>query len=114
KVKNVSFKNRIVMSPMCMYNQEKKNGMVTEFHKTHYISRAIGQVGLIFLESTAIDSKGRISMYDLGIWDDDHIKGLKSIVDGVHNSGGKIGIQLAHAGRKAIVDEEIIAPSPIP
>src|SRR5699024_9856274 len=57
---------------------------------------------------------GRISMFDLGIWNDSHVEGLQSIVKGVHDSGAKIGIQLAHAGRKAVVDQEIIAPSSIP
>jgi NADPH2 dehydrogenase len=114
QIKNVTFKNRIVMSPMCMHSSVKEDGMVNPFHITHYASRATGQVGLIFLESTAVDPQGRISMTDLGIWDDEHVLGLKAIVDAVHENDSKVGIQLAHAGRKAIVRGPIIAPSPLP
>lgn len=102
------------MSPMCMHASKNKDGMVKEFHKIHYASRAVGQVGLIFLESTAVHPQGRISVLDLGIWEDEHIEGLKSLVDLVHKIGSKIGIQLSHAGRKAIVDGPVFAPSPIP
>lgn len=102
------------MSPMCMYASKNKDGIVKEFHMIHYASRAVGQVGLIFLESTAVHPQGRISVVDLGIWDDEHIEGLKSIVDVVHENDSKIGIQLAHAGRKAIVEGAVFAPSPIP
>ncbi len=56
--KNRTFKNRIVVSPMCMYSVEEKDGKVTPFHITHYESRAIGQAGLVFLESTAVTPEG--------------------------------------------------------
>lgn len=114
QIKNVTFKNRLVMAPMCMYMSENKDGHVTNWHLTHYGSRAIGQVGLIIIEATAVTPQGRISEGDLGIWDDAHIEGLKQLVDHVHELGGKIGIQLAHAGRKAMVEGQIIAPSAIP
>ncbi len=114
QLKNLTLKNRLVMAPMCMYMAENKEGYVTDWHVTHYGSRAIGQVGLIIIEATAVTAQGRISEHDLGIWDDSHIEGLKRIVDHVHELGGKIGIQLAHAGRKAMVDGPIIAPSALP
>lgn len=113
-IKNVYLKNRIVMSPMCMYSSLSEDGKVHEFHSTHYASRALGQVGLIVIEATAVTAQGRISPRDLGIWDDKHIDGLKKLVNLVHNQDAKIGIQLAHAGRKAEIDGEIIAPSPLP
>ncbi|NLY46442.1 MAG: NADPH dehydrogenase NamA [Tissierella sp.] len=113
KIKDMDLQNRIVMPPMCMYSANE-NGMVNDFHRTHYGSRAIGQVGLIIVEATAVVPNGRISNRDLGIWSDDHIDGLKSIVDDVKKSNTKIGIQLAHAGRKSDSgDEYIVAPSPI-
>lgn len=112
-IRNLRLKNRIVMSPMCMYAVESRDGMVDAFHKIHYGDRAIGGVGLILLEATAVDPQGRISDRDLGIWDDAQIPGLRSLVELVHRFGGKIGIQLAHAGRKARVDGTIYAPSPI-
>lgn len=111
--KNVTLSNRIVMSPMCMYSATQ-DGEVTDWHIVHYGTRAVGQVGLILLEATAVESRGRISDRDLGIWSDHHVEGLKKLVDFAHNQGVKIGIQLAHAGRKAVLDEPIIAPSAIP
>ncbi|MCT8138749.1 NADPH dehydrogenase NamA [Anaerobacillus sp. CMMVII] len=114
ELKNITLKNRLVMAPMCMYMADNKKGFVTDWHVTHYGSRAIGQVGLIIIEATAVTPQGRISDQDLGIWDDAHIEGLKRLVDHVHELGGKIGIQLAHAGRKAMVKGPIFAPSPIP
>lgn len=113
-IKDMTLKNRIVMSPMCMYSCPNEDGKVTNWHKIHYPSRATGQVGLIIVEATAVTPQGRISPQDLGIWDDSHIAGLKELVDLVHEQGAKIGIQLAHAGRKAMVDGPIIAPSAIP
>jgi NADPH2 dehydrogenase len=113
-IKNVTLKNRIVMSPMCMYSCEKEDGIVTPWHFTHYISRAVGQTGLIIQESTAVTPQGRISQRDLGIWDDVHIEGLRQLTSQIKENGALVGIQLGHAGRKAVVDGEIIAPSAIP
>jgi NADPH2 dehydrogenase len=90
------------------------NGEVSDWHIVHYGTRAVGRVGLILLEATAVESRGRISDRDLGIWGDHHVEGLKKLVDFAHGQGVKIGIQLAHAGRKAVLDEPIIAPSAIP
>lgn len=113
-LKNLTLKNRIVMSPMCMYSCYNEDGKVTDWHKVHYTSRADGQAALIMTEATAVTPQGRITVHDLGIWDDEHVQGLKELVDLVHSRGAKIGIQLAHAGRKADVPEPIIAPSPLP
>ncbi len=111
--KNLTLKNRIVMPPMCMYSAAD-DGMVTDWHVIHYATRAAGQVGLIIVEATGIEPRGRISNQDLGIWDDAHIPGLKKVVDQVHAQGGKIGIQLAHAGRKSgVVNSTPVAPSAI-
>lgn len=113
KIKNLELENRIVMAPMCMYSSDE-SGMVKEFHKVHYGARALGGVGLILVEATAVVPNARISNGDLGIWSDKHVDGLKSIVDFVHTTKSKIGIQLAHAGRKSDAgDEYIVAPSPI-
>lgn len=113
KIKDLNLKNRIVMSPMCMYSSDD-NGLVKRFHNIHYASRAVGGVGLVILEATAIVPNGRISNRDLGIWDDTHVEGLKSIVDDVHHSGAKVAVQLAHAGRKSDSgDDFIVAPSAI-
>lgn len=111
--KSLTLANRIVMSPMCMYSAGN-DGKATDWHLVHYGTRAIGGVGLIILEATAVEARGRISPRDLGLWDDSQIEPLKRIVDFVHEQKGAIGIQLAHAGRKAEVEDEIVAPSALP
>ena len=123
KFRNIELKNRIVMSPMCMYSAEE--GVANDFHFVHYGSRAQGGVGLVMVEATGVEPRGRITNKCLGIWNDEQALALKKIVDFVHqNSDSKIGIQLAHAGRKGSTWEnrqisieegwETIAPSPIP
>ncbi|WP_166237751.1 NADPH dehydrogenase NamA [Paenibacillus turpanensis] len=113
-IRGLTLKNRIVMSPMCMYSCLEEDGKATSWHDIHYASRAVGQVGLIVVEATAIAPEGRISPRDLGIWEDGQIAGLQRIVSLVHERGSKIGIQLAHAGRKSEVEGTIFAPSAIP
>lgn len=112
-IKEVTFKNRIVMAPMCMYSCHNENGRVEDWHRVHYPTRAVGQVGLIILEATAVQPEGRISTRDLGIWGDEHTKGLTELVNLMKAHGSKTGIQLAHAGRKATVEGDIFAPSPL-
>jgi NADPH2 dehydrogenase len=113
-IKNVTLKNRIVMAPMCMYSSHTEDGKVANWHYTHYVSRAVGQVGLIILEATAVTAQGRISPQDLGIWSDEHIEGLSKLVHLMKEHGAATGIQIAHAGRKAVIEGDIIAPSALP
>lgn len=112
-IKDLTLKNRIVMAPMCMYSSDKEDGTIANWHLTHYTTRAVGGVGLIIVEATAVDPQGRISTRDLGIWDDKHIDGLSQLVSLMKEQGAKTGIQLAHAGRKATVPGTIYAPSAI-
>ena len=98
-VRGVTFRNRIGMSPMCQYSGV--DGMVDEWHIVHYGSRAVGGVGLVIIEATAVVPDGRISPGDLGVWNDAQIGGLAQIARVVRAQGGVVGIQLAHAGRKA-------------
>jgi len=98
-IKNVSLKNRIVVSPMCQYSSQ--DGFANDWHLVHLGSRAVGGAGLVFTEAIAVSPEGRISPDDLGIWKDEHIPGLKRITDFIHQQGSIAGIQLAHAGRKA-------------
>ena len=111
-LKNIKLKNRLVMSPMCMYSADN-SGYVQDFHIIHYGTRAYGGVGTIFVEATAVLSEGRISENDLGLWDDSHIKGLAKIVEIVKGAGATPAIQIGHAGRKAEVHGDIFAPSPV-
>jgi 2,4-dienoyl-CoA reductase-like NADH-dependent reductase (Old Yellow Enzyme family) len=98
-IKNVTLKNRIVMSPMCQYTST--DGFSNDWHMVHLGSRAVGGTGLIIAEATAVSEEGRITPGDLGLWKDEHINGLSRIVDFIHLQGALAGIQLAHAGRKA-------------
>lgn len=114
QLKNLTLKNRIVMPPMCMYSAAG-DGKANDWHYIHYATRAIGGTGLILLEATGVESRGRITNRDLGIWEDAQIEGLGKIVEACHRYGTKVGIQLGHAGRKSEVEEEpCIAPSAIP
>lgn len=98
-LRSLTFKNRIVVSPMCQYSSV--DGFANDWHLVHLGSRAVGGAALVFTEATAISPEGRISPQDLGIWKDEHVPGLKRIVDFIHSQGSVAGIQLAHAGRKA-------------
>jgi NADPH2 dehydrogenase len=112
KIKNKVIKNRVVMAPMCMYSADN-DGLGNDFHFNHYVSRAIGGVGKIIVEATAVEARGRISINDLGLWSDTQIPQLQKIVDEIHKYNTIIGIQLNHAGRKARTSDKNIAPSNI-
>jgi NADPH2 dehydrogenase len=112
ELKNVIFPNRIVMPPMCMYSATE-DGYVTDWHRVHYGTRAVGGVGLIIVEATAVEKRGRLSNNCLGIWDDGHVQGLSELVRLGKEHGSVMGIQIAHGGRKAWGDE-LVAPSSIP
>ena len=99
KIKNIEFKNRIVVSPMCEYSSE--DGFANDWHLVHLGSRAIGGAALVMTEATAVSPEGRISYGDLGIYKDEHIDKLKQITGFIHQHGAAAGTQLAHAGRKA-------------
>lgn len=112
-VKNMILRNRIVMPPMCMYSAGT-DGIPTDFHFTHYTSRAVGQVGLIIMEATGVLPCGRISDHCLGLWNDAQARALTPIVSACQKQGAKIAVQLNHAGRKCEASEETIyAPSAI-
>lgn len=89
----------MVVSPMCMYSSV--DGYANDFHLVHLGSRASGGFGLIIQEATAVSPEGRISYGDMGLWKDEQIEKLKQIVDFCHSQDALVGIQLAHAGRKA-------------
>jgi|TARA_B100000959_G_C14989149_1_gene626972 2,4-dienoyl-CoA reductase-like NADH-dependent reductase (Old Yellow Enzyme family) len=95
-------KNRAWVSPMCTYSSDE--GKATDWHLVHLGSRAIGGAGLVMVEASAVTPKGRISPWDLGIWDDEHINPLKNITEFIKSCGATPAIQLAHAGRKSSTD----------
>ncbi|WP_396596540.1 NADPH dehydrogenase NamA [Dokdonia sp. R86516] len=99
KIRGLELSNRIVVSPMCQYSSV--NGMANDWHLVHLGSRAVGGAGLIITEAAAISPEGRITPSDMGIWLDEHIEPLKRITNFIKEQGTAVGIQLAHAGRKA-------------
>ena len=99
KLRALALKNRVVISPMCQHAADA--GRATSWHMVHLGKFALGGAGLILTESTAVDPRGRIGTADLGLWNDSQIEPLKAVVDFVHANDAAIGVQLAHAGRKA-------------
>ena len=99
RIREVDFKNRLVVSPMCQYSAI--DGFANDWHLVHLGSRAVGGMALIIQEATAVVPEGRISPGDLGIYLDEHLAKLQTITSFIHLQGAVAGIQLAHAGRKA-------------
>lgn len=127
-IRDVTFRNRLWVAPMCQYSAEGKDGVPTDWHLVHLGSFARGGAGLVVAEATGVVPEGRISRYCTGIWNDEQVTAWRRTVDFVHSQGAKAGIQLAHAGRKASVHREwegegtlspaddgweTVAPSPI-
>ncbi|HMD32907.1 MAG TPA: NADH:flavin oxidoreductase/NADH oxidase [Candidatus Acidoferrales bacterium] len=98
-IRDVTFSNRVFVSPMCEYSST--DGFANDWHFVHLGSRAVGGAGLVLTEATAVLPEARISPQDLGIWSDAHIEPLARIVRFVHEQGSVAGMQLAHAGRKS-------------
>jgi 2,4-dienoyl-CoA reductase-like NADH-dependent reductase (Old Yellow Enzyme family) len=98
-LRTIVLKNRIAVSPMCMYSSV--DGFSTDWHLVHLGSRAVGGAGIVMTEATAVVPEGRITPFDLGIWKDEHIEGLKRITKFITDQDSVPAIQLAHAGRKA-------------
>lgn len=99
RIRSVEFRNRLWVSPMCMYSAE--DGVVQEWHRTHLAQFASGGAGLVVAEATAVVPEGRITPRDAGLWTDEQRDAWAPIVRAVHDRGSLAGIQLAHAGRKA-------------
>src|SRR6185369_1921115 len=93
RVKEITFKNRIVISPMCQYSSV--DGFATDWHIVHLGSRAVGGAALIMTEATAVEPRGRISPDDLGIWSDEHIPMLLRITEFIKKYNAVPGMQLA-------------------
>jgi len=99
EIRSVRLRNRIGVSPMCQYSYE--DGFANEWHLVHLGSRAVGGAGLVIVEATAVEARGRITPGDLGIWKDEHIAPLARTAAFLKQHGAVAGIQIAHAGRKA-------------
>jgi 2,4-dienoyl-CoA reductase-like NADH-dependent reductase (Old Yellow Enzyme family) len=99
QLRDVTLRNRIVVSPMCEYSSQ--DGLANDWHVVHLGSRAVGGAGAVLTEAAAVTADGRISSVDLGIYSDDHVEQLARIFRFVEERGAVPGMQLAHAGRKA-------------
>ncbi len=125
-LRGVTLRNRIGVSPMCQYSSE--DGLANDWHLVHLGSRAAGGAGLVMVEATAVEARGRISPWDMGLWRDDQIEPLARIARFVSGQGAVPGIQIVHSGRKATVgrpwegggalaDDEggwpVVGPSPV-
>jgi 2,4-dienoyl-CoA reductase-like NADH-dependent reductase (Old Yellow Enzyme family) len=126
-MREVTLRNRIVVSPMCQYSSV--DGFANDWHLVHLGSRAVGGAGLVIMEASAVEPRGRITPADHGIWKDEHIEFLARITRFLTSQGAASGIQLAHAGRKASTRApweggttipwseggwQPVAPSPVP
>ena len=123
-------RNRLWLPPMCMYTVEAQDGVVTDWHVTHYASRAVGGFGTVIVEATAVSPEGRLSPNDLGLWSDEQVAGQRRLVEAIHAGGAIAGIQIGHGGRKSgtspwrpnvagartgtLEGWELLAPSAIP
>lgn len=98
-LRDMTLRNRTVVAPMCQYSSQ--HGFANDWHLVHLGRFGLGGFGLVILEATGVVPEGRISYGDLGLWTDEQIPALKRIVDFLHGQNTAVGIQLAHAGRKA-------------
>ncbi len=128
-IRGETMQNRVFVSPMCQYSCEGRDGVLTDWHKVHLGTRAVGGSGLVMVEASAVEPRGRITPWDTGLWNKDQSDLLKSSVKFITENGSIPSIQLAHAGRKASHDKpweggqyisdkqggwDIVAPSAIP
>ena len=100
-MRGLTARNRLWLPPMCMYSVEARDGVATDWHVLHYATRATGGFGTVIVEATAVTPNGRLSPFDLGLWDDAQVAGHRRIVEAVHAAGALAGVQLGHGGRKA-------------
>ncbi len=127
RFRSVTARNRIMLSPMCQYSA--RDGVANDWHFAHLAARAAGGAGIVCVEATHVEARGRITPYCLGLWNDAQGEALARIARFVEELGAVPAIQLGHAGRKASVSRpwegtrplapgdggwEVIGPSPLP
>ncbi|MET9968592.1 NADH:flavin oxidoreductase/NADH oxidase [Streptomyces sp. NPDC006356] len=115
-LRDVTIPNRVWMPPMCQYSAAPEGpeaGVPNDWHFAHYAARAAGGTGLIIVEATGVSPEGRISPYDLGIWNDTQVEAFRRITRFLVSQGTVPAIQLAHAGRKASTDQPWRGGAPV-
>jgi 2,4-dienoyl-CoA reductase-like NADH-dependent reductase (Old Yellow Enzyme family) len=110
-IRGLRVRNRVWVPALCQYTVVERDGVPTDWHLVHLGSFARGGAGLIVAEATGVTPDGRISPHDTGIWNDAQVAAWRRITDFVHTQGAVIGLQLAHAGRKASVWPEWGSPA---
>ncbi|MER8186825.1 NADH:flavin oxidoreductase/NADH oxidase [Kitasatospora sp. NPDC094015] len=115
-LRSLTIPNRAWMSPMCMYSAAAdgaEQGAATDFHLAHLGARAAGGAGLVMVEATGVRPEGRISPYDLGLWNDHQQDALARVAGLIASHGAVPAIQLAHAGRKAGTRQPWLGGTPL-
>lgn len=111
RLRDVTFANRAWVSAMCQYSAT--DGVVGDWHRVHLGAFCTGGAGLVMAEATAVAPEGRISINCPGLWNDEQVHAWSRVTEFAHSQQTKIGIQLAHAGRKgptmAPWDDHLIA-----
>ena len=111
-LRGVTLPNRIIIAPMCMYSA--KDGSATDWHTIHWGNLTQSGAGLLIIEATGIEARGRISPGCTGLYSDDNETAMKRVVDIVRQySDMPLGIQLGHAGRKASTNPPQIGGKPL-
>ena len=100
KLRSLEVKNRLWVSPMCMYSCEDKDGVVGDFHIAHLGAMAMGGAGLVMAEATGVNPEGRITPWCPGIWNEEQVVAWQRVTKLIREMGAKSALQLAHAGRK--------------
>ena len=99
-IRSLVLANRLWISPMCQYSAT--DGVVGDWHLVHLGALATGGTGLVMAEATAVSAEGRISVGCPGLWNDEQVEAWSRVTAFVHDQGTHVGVQLAHAGRKAL------------
>ena len=97
----LTLRNRAIVAPMCQYVIDAEDGIPTDWHLQHLGAFAAGGFGLVTVEATGVEARGRISPRDVGLWDDSQLEAHRRVVDFIHGQGAAAAIQLGHAGGKA-------------
>lgn len=117
-LRSLTIPNRVWMAPMCQYSaapQGPETGTPNDWHLTHLSARATGGTGLVLTEATAVSAEGRITPYDLGIWNDTQVGAFQRLTSFLKTQGANPAIQLAHAGRKSSTERTWVRRgAPIP
>ncbi|MCF1596958.1 NADH:flavin oxidoreductase/NADH oxidase [Streptomyces muensis] len=115
-LRSLEIPNRVWMSPMCMYSAAPDGpeaGVPTDFHLAHLAARAAGGAGLVMAEATGVRPDGRISPWDLGLWNGRQQEAFARVAEAIRAHGAVPAFQLAHAGRKASVDKPWLTDGPL-